>query len=221
MRNDRVARYNSAFIFFYWCVFFVSPCNIIVNVNNVNAQYFIGTFNANEFPLSIDTCNLLDILGQNGFQKAECVDESTIMWYYYSDAACSAFIASIEYNSTYQTAEGTLYDFNCDNSATQSYLEIEFEAFGCGAAVEVTMNPAIGVCAFLSDDEVSIQIYCEPDWAELYYFDSQGKLQADCDPQDLYNVANATGSECDFMLKTSGIKVYGQVCVVECICLTL
>ena len=193
----------------YRIVFFFF--NNIVNVNDVDAQYFIGTFNGNEFPLSIDTCNPLDIFGQNGFQRAECTDEDTVTWYYYGDSDCSSLIVTIEYNSTWQTGEGTLFDFNCDDDATQSYAEIEFAGFTCSTASKVTMNAAIASCAFIAADEVSIQVYCEPNWAELYYFDSEGGDSADCDEEDLYNVANATET-CGFMLKTSGVKVFGEVC---------
>lgn len=193
------------------CCIFCFLRGYTVNVNYVDAKYYIGSFNGDEFPLSIDNCNPLDILGANGYQIAECVDESTLMWNYYSDSSCTTFVTSVEYNSTWQTGNGTLNDFNCDNSATDSYAEIEFEAFGCGTSVKVTMYAAIGVCAFLVDSEISIQAYCEPEFAELYYFDSTDKTGATCDSADLFNVANVTG-ECGFMLKASGTKIFGQVC---------
>ena len=185
--------------------------NIIVNVNNVKSQYYIGTFNGNEFPLSIGTCNPLDIFGQGGYQIAECVGESTLRWNYYSDADCSTFVFSVEYNSTWQTRNGTLNDFNCDDSGNTAYAKMEFEAFGCDAYMKATMHAAIGVCTFLYDDEVSLQVYCEPEFAELYFFDSEGETFADCEYQDLYNVANMT-NECDFVIKTAGTKIFGKVC---------
>ena len=186
--------------------------NIIGNYN-ADVKYFIGTFNGDEFPLSIGTCNPLDILGQGGYQKAECIDESRVMWQYYSDADCSTIVTSFEYNSSWwQTRLGTINDFNCDDYAKTAYAKIEFEAFGCDAGVKVTMNAAIGVCTFLYDDEVSLQVYCEDDLAELYFFDSEGEYSADCDAEHVYKIANVTTNECDFMLKTDGTKVFGKVC---------
>ena len=54
-------------------------------------------------------------------------------------------------------------------------------------------------------------MYCEPNWMQTYFFDSNGQTQATCDENDLYNIANATNT-CGFILKFSGVKVYGTVC---------
>ena len=181
-----------------------------MNVNDVNAAYFIGTYNGNEFPFSIGSCNPLDILGANGFQQADCVGEDAIEWKYYSDSSCSSLVASITYNSTYQTRSGTLFDFNCDDNSTDSYVEIEYAAFSCGFSPSFSIHTAIGVCTLVEDDEISFQTYCEPNWMQSYFFDSFTNT-SDCDENTLYNIANATDT-CGFILKTSGIKIYGTVC---------
>ena len=198
------------YIFIVWYVnvlLFVVELST-VNVNNVNAKYFIGYFNGNEFPLSIDTCNPLDIQGANGFQKVECVDESTVYLGYYLNSACTQEFSNATYNKTFQTGVGSLFDFNCDDDAEDAYAEIEFAAFTCDTNTKVTMHAALDSCAYIYTDEVSIQVYCEPNWAQLYYFTSDDGTY--CVDDNVYNVANAT-DECGFMLKTSGVKVYGQV----------
>ena len=180
--------------------------------NDVYAKYFIGKYNGDEFPLAIDQCSPFDVLGFSGYQYPTCINETTIALYEYTDSGCSS-LDKVKYsNSTWQTGMGTLYDFNCDDDAIEAYVEVEFSAFTCETSSKVTLFAAIGenVCAFVSSDEISISTYCEDGFAELYYFDTTNGNEANCSESRLYNTANAT-SECGFMVKTSGVKIYGQV----------
>ena len=180
------------------------------NINNVNALYYIGYFNGNEFPLSIDHCNPRDVLGQTGFQMATCLDSDNVLVTYYSDSDCSVMTDNETVTSSDADEEGYIDDFNCDSSSTDSYAEVEFAAFTCTTNTKVVMHAAIGVCAYVGVDgdngPISIRVYCEPDYAELTYSNS-----TDCDINGIYKMGNASDT-CDFMIKTDGVKVYGQVC---------
>ena len=180
-----------------------------MNVNDVNAKYFIGTYNGEEFPLAIGICNPLDIFGQGGFQQADCLSEDTVEWKQYNDANCSTLVLTKTFNSSYQTGDGRLNDFNCNG--TNSYAAIEYAAFFCDRSTTYIINTAIGVCTFVDDDEVRFQTYCEENWMQTYYFDSLNQTGTDCDEDNLYKAVNATDT-CGFVMTISGVDFYGTVC---------
>ena len=187
-------------------------------MNNVNGKYFIGYWNGIEYPHSIDKCNPTDIFGSS-YQRARCVDENNVVVSTYTNRRCTGTPTSTTiYNSSYQTRGGTLYDFNCDNNATDSYVSIEYLLFSCtNSGSNATLSGAIGVCTFVENDQISFQIYCEENWMETYFFDSFGDTQGDCaNNDDIYNTANATNM-CGFIFKPFGIKIYGKVCILFCV----
>ena len=179
--------------------------------NNIYAKYFIGIFNNEGFPLAVDKCSPLDILGVSGSQYPTCISETKIAWYIYSDLNCTSFVTLTIYNSSSQTGAGTLYDFNCDDQASRAYAEIEFSLFTCDTSNKFTVFTAVGnnVCA-VSDGELFLSAYCEDDFAELYYFNTSVHDETYCNESTLFNTANIT-NECGFVVKAGGIKTYGQV----------
>jgi hypothetical protein len=186
--------------------------------NDVDTRYFITQFNLAEFPMSIDTCNPTDVLGQGGYQMASCVDESNLEWSFYTDSSCASSTGLvIAINASSQTGYGTYTDFNCNPAYTDAIASVEFSVGTCDTTTKVTMDAAVGVCALNTgvftdpgSEWTRLRVYCDADMAELQYFEAAYGYTSMCDEDTVYKIRNAT-TTCGYMLTTSGIDVYGTL----------
>ena len=199
--------------------------------SDINTRYLVSLFNGNEFPIAIDKCNPVDVIGAGGYQMATCVSENEVQLAYFTaddpDCTASAYFATY-YNSTYQTGQGSIFDFNCDASSEDAIATLKLGLTECESSSEsdfVTLYAAVGVCTFsgLYDylttgtaDFTSIYVNCDSSSAEIRTYDVSDATTVyigDCDETNLLSVANAT-DECGyFMTMSSSYDVYAYVCL--------
>ena len=170
-----------------------------------------------------DKCNSLDIIGDLGWQIATCIDEKNIEWNIYSNQTCSneSKLFTIPINGSYQTGLGTYLDFNCDNDGVAAYTTVEFSTISCEVDNFLSMSAALDVCTRLTsqggsdaDEWFSINIFCDPDLVNLYYYNTPSVDEAECNNNDLFDIANAT-TECGYLLTSTltgtQYNIYGAV----------
>ena len=202
-------------------------------MDNVSTRYLVSLFDGDEFPIAIDKCNPVDVIGAGGYQMATCVSEDEVQLEYFTadDPNCtgSAYFTSY-YNSTYQTGLGSLFDFDCDNNINSSEDAIATLKLGlteCASSSEsdfVTLYAAVGVCTFsgLYDylttgiaNFTSIYVYCDSKFTQLRTYDSSDTTTeyiGDCDEMDLLSLNNANDT-CGYFRTIGSYDVYAYVCI--------
>lgn len=137
------------------------------------------------------------------YQLASCITDELINYTVYSDQNCQYPSSTTLYNLTYKTGTGAYYDFNCDADASNSYVMLDM-ALSCGGSSGV-MYAALSVCsAVIASTSTYMNAYCEPDYAELQYFNNS------CNAEQLIEIANAT-DDCGYLTEIYGTAIYAQV----------
>lgn len=195
--------------------------------NDVNARYFVGQFNGDEFPFAIDQCQPTAILSSSYFIY-ECIDEDTVIQTFYTGTNCAN---PLYINETYTSQNitggqysGELFDFNCDDDAVDAYVSLSLAISDCDSSESNfwKVHAAINVCVQVPDLSRTVNTYCtssfdgetEDDfYVQLQYFN----FGSTCGEEDYMFQRNGT-KDCGYMLTSSATDrdVYGRVLACEC-----